>query len=80
MTHKTKVIAFRVNEEEYEAMQLRLDWCKRSESASHIKTMANLVELVIRPELDAMLAGLAKERKRMEAKAKREAKKEAASA
>jgi hypothetical protein len=41
--------------------------------------MANLVELVIRPELDAMLAGLAKERKKVEAKAKRDAKKEAAS-
>ena len=75
MTYKTKVIAFRVNADEYEAMQLRLDWCRRSESASHIKTMANLVELVIRPELDAMLAGLAKERKRLEAKAKRDAKK-----
>jgi hypothetical protein len=78
MTHKTKVIAFRVNADEYEAMQLRLEWCKRSESASHIKTMANLVELVIRHELDAMLAGLAKERKKAEAKLKREAKKAAA--
>jgi hypothetical protein len=77
--HKTKVIAFRVNADEYEAMQMRLDWCKRSEGAKHIKTMANLVEMIVRPELDAMLAGLVKERKKAEAKAKRQAKKEAAS-
>jgi hypothetical protein len=73
--HKTKVIAFRVNADEYEAMQMRLDWCKRSEGAKHIKTMANLVEMIVRPELDAMLAGLVKERKKEEARLKRLAKK-----
>ena len=75
--HKTKVIAFRVNADEYEAMQLRLDWCKRSEGVQHIKTMANLLEMIVRPELDAMLAGLVKERKKEEARLKRLAKKEA---
>jgi hypothetical protein len=39
--------------------------------------MSDLVNHTIRPELQAMLQGLAKERKRLEAKAKRDAKKAA---
>ncbi len=75
---KTKVIAFRVTQDEYDALALRLEWCKQSESARHIRTMSELVDHTIRPELQAMLQGLAKERKRLEAKAKRDAKKAAA--
>ena len=73
----TKVIAFRVSTEEYEALALRLEWCKQSESARHIRNMTDLISHTIRPELQAMLQGLAKERKRLEAKAKRDAKKAA---
>ena len=75
---KTKVIAFRVTQEEYDALAFRLDWCKQSESARHIRNMADLINHTIKPELEAMVRGLEKERKRLEAKAKRDAKKAAA--
>lgn len=74
---KTKVIAFRVTQDEYDALALRLEWCKQSESARHIRNMTDLVSHTIRPEMEAMLRGLEKERKRLEAKAKRDAKKAA---
>jgi hypothetical protein len=77
---KTKVVAFRVTQEEYDALALRVEWCKRSESQQHIRSVSDLVNDLIRGELDGMLYGLAKERKRIEAKAKRDAKKAAANA
>ena len=75
---KTKVIAFRVTDDEYAALAMRLDWCKQSESARFIRTMSDLVSHTIRPELEAMLRAVEKKQKRLEAKAKREAKKAAA--
>ncbi len=78
---KTKVISFRVTEDEYAALALCLEFCKRPENfhrAPDVRTMSDLVHDTIRPELQAMLQGLAKERKRLEAKAKRDAKKAAA--
>lgn len=75
---KSKVIAFRVTQDEYDALMLRLNWCKQSESANHIKTTSDLVNMLLHAEMKGLLAGLEKERKRQEAKAKREAKKAAA--
>ncbi len=74
---KTKVVAFRVTQEEYDALALRVQWCKQSESQQHIRSISDLVKDLVRGELDGMLYGLAKERKRLEAKAKRDAKKAA---
>lgn len=75
---KTRVIAFRVTQEQYDALALRLEFCKRPENSHRtpdVRTMSDLVHDTIREDLLAMLDGLAKERKRLEAKAKRDAKK-----
>jgi hypothetical protein len=72
---KTKVIAFRVTQEQYDALALRLEFCKRPENfhrTPDVRTMSDLVHDTIREDLLVMLDGLAKERKRLEAKAKRD--------
>jgi hypothetical protein len=77
---KTRVIAFRVTQEQYDALALRLEFCKRPENfhrTPDVRTMSDLVHDTIREDLLVMLDGLAKERKRLDAKAKRDAKKAA---
>jgi hypothetical protein len=66
---KTKVIAFRVTEEQYHALQLRA--VKNNARVSDV--LADGLHL----HLQALVADLQHERKRLEAKAKREAKKAA---
>jgi len=68
---KTKVIAFRVTEEQYHALQL--------ESVKTGKKITDVVLDAITPRLYGLQEQLHKETKRLEAKAKREAKKAAAS-
>ena len=71
MTYKTKVIAFRVNEEEYEA----LAFIAKARSMK----MGEFVYDSMLPIVQMAALGLKAERKKAEAKAKRQAKKEAAS-
>ena len=67
---KTKVVAFRVTQEEYEALQLAAHDGKRK--------VADVVYYLIKPTVYHWQEELRKERKRAEAKAKRDAKKAAA--
>ena len=68
---KTKVIAFRVTKEEYEALYFA--------AAQKQLKVAELVYAMVNTSIPEAHAALAKERKRLELKAKRDAKKEAAS-
>lgn len=67
---KTKVIAFRVNAEEHEALY----FAARTKQV----TMGELVYMMVSQFVPEAQAELNKERKRLDAKAKREAKKAAA--
>jgi hypothetical protein len=69
MVKKTKVIAIRVTQDEYEALTIQAAGRKVSE----------LVYDCLGGALDVGLSKLTQERKKAEAKAKRQAKKEAAS-
>ena len=75
MTHKTKVIAFRVNANDYESLALLAKLAKQSLSEYIYKEIKESRMHDIQWAQDH----LAKERKKAEAKAKRQAKKEAAS-
>ncbi|MFZ9727279.1 MAG: hypothetical protein ACO3DI_08815 [Ilumatobacteraceae bacterium] len=66
---KTKVVAFRVTEEQYNALQL--------EAVRKRQKISDVVMDVMCSDLEWMLEALRKETKRLEAKAKREAKKAA---
>lgn len=66
---KTKVIAFRVTQEEYDALVY-------NGRVAHFK-LAEFVSYLMRPHIELSKQALAKEQKRLEAKAKREAKKAA---
>ncbi len=67
---KTKVIAFRVREDEYEAL--------KAYSFNWFDTLAEFVNDRLTPEINKAMEEMAKQRKRAEAKAKRDAKKAAA--
>jgi len=67
---KTKVIAFRVSQDEYDALYFAARTTNR--------TVGQVVYDSISGGFQEAMAALAKERKRLEAKAKREAKKAAA--
>jgi hypothetical protein len=69
-TMKTKVVAFRVTEEEYEAL-------RRGAWAVNIK-LSEFVYNLLDVHIDGCVHGLRQEKKRQEAKAKRDAKKAAA--
>jgi uncharacterized protein (DUF1778 family) len=64
---KTKVIAFRVTKEEYEALYFA--------AAQKQLKVAELVYAMVNTSIPEAYAALAKERKRLELKAKRDAKK-----
>jgi hypothetical protein len=66
--HKTKVIAIRVTQEQYDGLM-----CLKGDMK-----MGNYLYLSLLPTLNAGVAELNAERKKAEAKAKRQAKKEAA--
>lgn len=66
---KTKVVAFRVTEEQYNALQL--------EAVRKNITISDVVMENLEWDLEGMVFQLQKETKRLEAKAKREAKKAA---
>lgn len=71
MTHKTKVIAIRITEQEYEGLQLaakEMNW-----------SVSRLVYFWLEGHFAHLHFKAAAERKKAEAKAKRQAKKEAAS-
>jgi hypothetical protein len=67
---KTKVIAFRVTQDEYDALVYN--------AASCAMKLGEFVQSAMRSDINEGLVLLAKERKRLEAKAKRDAKKAAA--
>jgi len=67
---KTKVVAIRITENQYEALQL---WSKQ-----HNMTITQLLKDFLASPLTAAEGNLRTERKRAEAKAKRDAKKAAA--
>lgn len=69
---KTKVIAFRVTQDEYDALVYNATSCAMK--------LGEFVQSAMRSDINEGLALLAKERKRLEAKAKRDAKKAAANA
>lgn len=66
---KTKVIAFRVTQEEYDALVYN------GKTAGY--KLAEFVATSLRPTIELSKQAFAKEQKRLEAKAKREAKKAA---
>ena len=76
MQKKTKVVAFRVNDEEYEALTKRVNDLKQL-TDNDIKTVANLVEHCLQEPLSNMVASLQRAKKNAEAAAKRKATKEA---
>lgn len=67
--NKTKVIAFRVNAEEYEALQLY--------SQSSKVSLVDIIRGALESDINAALSNLRLARKKAEAKAKRDAKKAA---
>ena len=67
---KTKVVALRVSQDEYDALYFAARQTNR--------TISDIVYAQIRGGFPEAMAALAKERKRLEAKAKRDAKKAAA--
>jgi hypothetical protein len=71
MVKKTKVIAFRVNADEYEALQLYSETSKVA--------LVDIIRGALESDITAALNNLALARKKAEAKAKRLAKKEATS-
>jgi uncharacterized protein (DUF1778 family) len=71
MVNKTKVIAFRVNADEYEALS--------NMSALTGEKLSEFVHRHLSPVTAVAMEQLVNKRKKAEAKAKREAKKEAAS-
>ena len=71
MVKKTKVIAFRVNADEYEALS--------NMSALTGEKLSEFVHRHLSPVTAVAMEQLVNKRKKAEAKAKREAKKEAAS-
>lgn len=80
MVKKPKTVAFRVTEEEYEAMLDQLAFYKKLPEAAgftHVKTVAHLVEHLIADDLEGMVLRLRKAKKNAEAAAKRKATKEA---
>ena len=66
---KTKVIAFRVTQEEYDALSFNAQF--------HGMQLGKFVNICLAHEIEKALLGWAKERKRLEAKATRDAKKAA---
>jgi hypothetical protein len=76
MQKKTKVVAFRVNDEEYEALTKRVNDLKQL-TDNDIKTVANLVEHCLQEPLSNMVASLQRAKKNAEAAAKRAATKAA---
>jgi hypothetical protein len=76
MQKKSKVVAFRVNDEEYEALAKRVNDLKQL-TDNDIKTVANLVEHCLQEPLGNMVASLQRAKKNAEAAAKRKATKEA---
>ena len=76
MQKKSKVVAFRVNDEEYEALTKRVNDLKQL-TDNDIKTVANLVEHCLQEPLSNMVASLQRAKKNAEAAAKRKATKEA---
>ena len=80
MVKKPKTVAFRVTEEEHEAMLDQLAFYKKLPEAagySHVKTVAHLVEHLIADEMEGMVIRLRKAKKNAEAAAKRKATKDA---
>ena len=80
MVKKPKTVAFRVTEEEYEALVEQVNYFKKLPEIAgmdHIKTVAHLVEDIVQPELLKMVASLRKQKKNAEAAAKRKATKDA---
>ncbi len=71
MVKKTKVIAFRVNADEYEALS--------NMSALEGEKLSEFVHSHLSPVIDVAIEQLVNKRKKAEAKAKRLAKREAAS-
>ena len=67
---KTKVIAFRVTQEEYDALSFNAQF--------HKMPLGKFVNICLSYEIEKALVGWSKEQKRLEAKAKRDAKKAAA--
>lgn len=76
MQKKSKVVAFRVNDEEYEALTKRVNELKQIPNPD-VKTVANLIEDLLSAPLQNMVASLRKQKKNAEAAAKRKATKEA---
>ena len=76
MQKKTKVVAFRVNDEEYEALTKRVNDLKQL-TDNDIKTVANLVEHCLQEPLSNMVASLQRAKKNAEAAANRKATQEA---
>jgi hypothetical protein len=67
---KTRVISFRVREDEYEAL--------KAYSFNWFDTLSEFIDDRLTLEINKAMEEMAKERKRAEAKAKRDAKKAAA--
>jgi hypothetical protein len=76
MVKKPKTVAFRVTEEEYEALVLRVNELQQL-TDQHIKSVAHLIEDIVQEPLINMVASLRKRKKNAEAAAKRAASKAA---
>jgi len=76
MVKKPKTVAFRVTEEEYEAMVKRVNDLKQL-TDNDIKTVAHLVEYLVSEPLANMVSSLQRAKKNAEAAAKRAATKAA---
>ena len=76
MVKKPKTVAFRVTEEEYEALVLRVNELQQL-TDQHIKTVAHLIEDLVQGPLINMVASLRKRKKNAEAAAKRKATRDA---
>ena len=76
MVKKPKTVAFRVTEEEYEALVLRVNELQQL-TDNNIKTVAHLIEDLVQGPLINMVASLRKRKKNAEAAAKRAATKAA---
>ena len=76
MVKKPKTVAFRVTEEEYEAMVVCVNELKAI-SNNDVKTVAHLVQHLLADDIQGMVGGLRKAKKNAEAAAKRKATKDA---
>ena len=76
MVKKPKTVAFRVTEEEYEALVLRVNELKQIPNPD-VTTVAHLIEDLVQGPLINMVASLRKRKKNAEAAAKRKATKDA---